>query len=367
MKKPDTTQHPIPPRLDYIAGISWRLLVILGLIAVFIFLVIQLKVIVIPFLIALLVTALLYPLVKWLSKKGVKKGLAVAMSLVGLLLVVAGLLFAVGQQVRSAYPGLRDRVQESYSAVLGTLSAEPFNIDTAQINSFTDDIVSFAQNNSSTLLSGLSSVGSTAGNVATGIFLAFFCVIFLLLDGKTIWRWTTKMVPKISRPRVFDAGLKGWTTLINFVKSQVAVAGVDAVGIGIGALLLQVPLAIPIAVLVFLGSFIPVVGAIVTGMIAVVLALIFNGWVAALLMLGVVLLVQFIEGNILQPFLIGKSVKIHPLAIVLAVAVGTLLAGIPGALFAVPIVAVLNVMLVAILGDKREDKNTKDVPAKKAA
>lgn len=358
MKEPKNSQHSVPPRLDYIAGIAWRLLVILGLVAIFIFIIIQLKVVVIPFLVALLVTALLYPLVKWLQKKGVKKGIGVALSMAGMLLVVAGLLFAVVQQVRSAYPELRDRVQDSYASVLTVLSSEPFNIDTSEVNNFTEDLMSFAQNNSSTLLSGLSSVGSTAGNVATGIFVALFCVIFLLLDGKNIWRWTTNLVPKISRPRVFDAGLKGWNTLINFVKSQVAVAGVDAVGIGIGALLLQVPLAIPIAVLVFLGSFIPVVGAIVTGMIAVVLALIFNGWIAALLMLGVVLLVQFIEGNILQPFLMGKAVKIHPLAIVLAVAVGTLLAGIPGALFSVPIVAVVNVMLVAILGEKKPTPKT---------
>jgi predicted PurR-regulated permease PerM len=143
------------------------------------------------------------------------------------------------------------------------------------------------------------------------------------------------------------------------VKSQIAVAGVDAVGIGLGALILQLPLAIPIAVVVFLGSFIPVVGAVLTGAIAVVIALVFNGWIAALIMLGVVLLVQLIEGHVLQPFLIGKAVKVHPLAIVFAVAIGSLLAGIPGALFAVPIVAVVNVMASVLLG-----KSTTVLPKK---
>ena len=161
------------------------------------------------------------------------------------------------------------------------------------------------------------------------------------------------LFPRALRERLSKAGEKGWSTLINFVKSQIAVAGVDAVGIGVAALLLQVPLAIPIAVLVFFGSFIPVVGAIITGTIAVVLALVFNGWLVAVLMLAAVLLVQLIEGHVLQPFLMGKAVKIHPLAVVFAVAIGSLLAGIPGALFAVPIVAVANVMIATLVKPTR--------------
>ena len=185
----------------------------------------------------------------------------------------------------------------------------------------------------------------------------------MLLDGKNIWRWTTTLFPKAQRKKLLDAGVKGWQTLINFVKSQVMVAGVDAVGIGLGALLLQVPLAIPIAVMVFLGSFIPVVGAIVTGAVAVILALVFNGWIAALLMLGVVLFVQFVESQLLQPFLIGKAVSVHPLAIVLAVAIGALIAGIPGALFSVPIAAVLNVMVASLMGSPEKSSSSKNRPA----
>ena len=345
-------KESFPPRLTYIAGLSWRLLVIIALIAVFIFIVIQLKVIVIPFLIALLVTALLFPLVQWLTKKGIKRGLSVAISIVALTVVVSGLVFLVAKQVQGAYPELRDRVSTFISDTRTVLSNEPFNVDTQEINDLTGQVFTYAQENSQTLISGLSSAGSTAGHVVAGIFLAFFSVIFLLLDGKNIWRWVTNLAPRAQRLKLFEAGRKGWKTLIGFVKSQVAVAGVDALGIGIAALFIQVPLAIPIAVMVFLGSFIPVVGAVITGLIAVVLALVFNGWLAALLMLGAVLVVQFAEGHLLQPFLIGKAVKIHPLAIVLAVAVGSLLAGIPGALFAVPIVAVLNVMISALLGSR---------------
>lgn len=351
MKK-DNLDHTIPRSLDYVAGLSWRLLVILGVIAVLIFLVIYLKVLVIPFLVAILVTAMLFPLVELLVRVGFKRALAVATSLVALFVVVGGLSFLVVQQVRSAYPDLKERSQVIFDDTRATLANEPFNISETDINNYVDDAISFAQNNSGALASGLVSFGSAATNVVTGFFLVIFAALFMLLDGKNIWRWTTTLFPRASRPRLLDAGKKGWRTLINFVKSQVAVAGVDAVGIGLGALFLGVPLAIPIAVMVFIGSFIPVVGALVTGAIAVVIALVFNGWVVALIMLGVVIAVQFAESQLLQPFLIGKAVSVHPLAIVFAVAVGGFIAGIPGALFSVPIAAVVNVMVAALINPR---------------
>lgn len=352
MKDRKKMKSEIPSRLDYAAGVSWRVLAVIGVIAVLVFIIIELKVIIIPFLVALLVTALLYPLVQWLKRKKVPNGLAVAIGLVVLTLILSALVFVVVKQVQSAYPQLQDQFQTSFNEARTVLSGEPFNIEVSEINRFVDDAGAFVQENSGTFIAGISSAGSTAAHFVAGIFLAFFAVIFLLLDGKNIWKWMVGMFPRRSREKVTEAGARGWSTLISFVNSQIKVAGVDAVGIGIGALLLQVPLAIPIAVMVFLGSFIPVVGAVITGMLAVLLALVFNGWVAALLMLGVVLLVQFIEGNVLQPFLMGKAVKVHPLAVVFAVAIGSLLAGIPGALFAVPIVAVLNVVMTHLL--KRE-------------
>lgn len=358
MSNRTTTSSPVPPRLEYLAGLSWRLLAILGVISVFIFVIIQLKVIVIPFLVALLVTALLFPLVQWLKKKGVKKGLAVAISLVILATILSSLLFVVVKQIQSEYPDLKSKFQSSYSSARTVLSGEPFNIESKEINKYTDDAKKYVKDNSGTILAGVSSAGSTAGHVVAGMFLAFFATIFLLLDGNTIWRWVVRLFPRQSRERILQAGVSGWRTLISFVTSQIKVAGVDALGIGLGAFVLQVPLAIPIAIMVFLGSFIPVVGAVVTGLFAVVLALVFNGWVAALLMLGVVILVQFLEGHVLQPFLIGKAVQVHPLAVVFAVAIGSLLAGIPGALFAVPIVAVLNVMLSQLLHDTASKKET---------
>ncbi len=348
MKQNKDVWH-VSPRLDKAAGISWRLLAVIGFIAVLIFLIIQLKVVVIPFLVAILLAAALTPLKNWMTRKGVKQGIAVAISIVLLITFVGGLVFIFVKQVQSAYPELKEQFSSAVETGKNALASEPFNINSSDLDGLTGDAGKYIQDHSEELISGVTSAGVTAGHIGAGALLAFFSLIFLLYDGKNIWNWATKIVSRSSRNKVDEAGKKGWKTLTEFVKSQVAVAGVDAVGIGLGALILQVPLAIPIALIVFLGAFIPIVGAVVTGMIAVVLALVFNGWVVALLMLGVILLVQFAEGHFLQPFLIGKSVKLHPLAIVFAVAAGSLIAGIPGALFAVPIVAVLNTMISHIL------------------
>ena len=179
------------------------------------------------------------------------------------------------------------------------------------------------------------------------MLLAIFATLFILIDGRGIWNWIVGIFPRRARAAVDGAGCAGWATLQNFVKVQILVATIDAIGIGLGAFLLGVPLAVPIAILVFLGSFIPIVGAVVTGALAVFVALVYNGWVIALIMLGIVLLVQQVEGHILQPLIMGTAVKVHPLGVVVAVATGSLLAGIPGALFAVPVAAVLNVMIAS--------------------
>ena len=349
MKQPQSPY--VSPRLDKAAAIAWRLLVVTTLIAVFIFLIIQLRVVVIPFLVALLVAASLSPLTNWFTKKGMKRGLAVAISVISLVIFVGGLLFAFVSQVQSAYPTLKQQFGAVAESTKQMLASEPFNINSTDIESIANGISAYIEEHSEELISGISSAGSTAGHIGAGAILALFAIIFLLYDGKNIWNWAIRIIPTQSRPKFDRAGKKGWKTLTEFVKSQVAVAAVDAVGIGLGALILQVPLAIPIALIVFLGSFIPVVGAIVTGMIAVVLALVFKGWLIALLMLAVILIVQFIEGHVLQPFMIGKAVKLHPLAITFAVASGAFIAGIPGALFAVPIVAVLNTMITHLVSN----------------
>ncbi|MGX9901340.1 AI-2E family transporter [Arthrobacter sp. SA17] len=176
----------------------------------------------------------------------------------------------------------------------------------------------------------------------------------MLIDGRSIWAWFIRLFPRQTGTRADRAGRAGWLTLQSFVKVQIVVALIDGVGIGIGAALLEVPLAIPVGVLVFLGSLVPVIGAIATGAIAVFTALVYNGWIVAAAMLAIVLLVQQIESHILQPLIIGSAVNVHPLAVIFAVAAGSLLVGIPGAFFAVPVIAMLNSMVIAVARTLRE-------------
>lgn len=337
---------PSLPRGMVIAGAwSWRLLVIAGVIGLFVWLVIQLRIIVIPFMVALLVSALLVPFSNWLQRHRWPKWAAVVVSLVGLLVVVSGLVYLVVLQLVDGWPSLRDRSVASYEQFKDFLLASPLHLTERQLNDYVSDAVIALQTDSQPLLRGALSVGTTVGHVGAGLLLCLFATIFLLIGGAEIWRWVVRIFPRTARAAIDGAGRAGWTTLTNFVKVQIFVAFVDAVGIGLGALLLGLPLVAPIAIAVFLGSFVPVVGAVATGTIAVVIALVYNGWVVALLMLAVVILVQQLEGHLLQPFVMGSAVKVHPLAVVFAVAAGSLLAGIPGALFAVPVVAVLNVMI----------------------
>ncbi len=186
--------------------------------------------------------------------------------------------------------------------------------------------------------------------MVAGILIVFFVTIFFLLDGRGIWTWVVGLLPRQVRERTHQAGRRGLVTLSSYVRTQILVAFIDAVGIGIGAAVIGLPLVVPMAALVFLGAFIPFVGAIVTGVIAVLVALVVKGWVMALVMLGVVLLVQQIEGHILQPFLMGRAVSLHPVAVLLSVTAGTVLGGIVGALFAVPVVAVLNTVILYFNG-----------------
>lgn len=347
----------VPASLRIAGAYSWRFLVIAGVVGLIIFLVSEFRYIVIPFMVAVLVGSLLVPLVSFLVRHRWPKGLAVAVAMLGTLAVVSGLVFVIVAQIRSGFPDLQERSLAAYEEFKDYLLTSPLQLTESQINEYVGQALAAVQADSSVLLSGALSVGSTAGHVLAGILLALFATLFILIDGRGIWRWIVRLFPRTARPAVDGAGQAGWVTLATFVKVQIFVAAVDAIGIGLGAWIVGLvfggfPLVIPIAIAVFLGSFIPVVGAVVTGTLAVFVALIYLGPVPALIMVGVVLLVQQVEGHVLQPLIMGSAVKVHPLAVVFAVAAGSFLAGIPGALFAVPFVAVLNVMVKYIAGGR---------------
>jgi predicted PurR-regulated permease PerM len=354
----------VPASLRIAAAYSWRILLIVAVAAVVIFLIMQLRYIVIPLMIAILLAALLVPLINWLTRHRWPRGLAVALAMVLTLGVVGGLIFVIVSQVRSGFGDLQDRSVAAFDDFKQFLLDSPLHIDDAELQAYIDQAFAALQADGQALLSGALSVGSTAGHVLAGFLLVLFATLFILIDGRGIWAWIVRLFPRRARTAVDGAGRAGWITLTTFVKVQIFVAAVDAVGIGLGAWIIglvagtQFPLVIPIAIAVFLASFIPVVGAVLTGALASFIALVYLGPVPALFMLGVVLLVQQVEGHVLQPLVMGTAVKVHPLAVVFAVAAGSFIAGIPGALFAVPVIAVLNVVVKYIAaGEWRTNPN----------
>ncbi|MBD5786466.1 AI-2E family transporter [Cellulosimicrobium terreum] len=348
---PGRPGNAVPDSVRGAASWSWRLLLIAAAVAAALWIMTELKVIVVPIAVALLLTVLLTPVQRFFQRRlHMSRVWASAAALVGLLLVVAGLATLAGQQIVSGFQELRDQAVEGFDQFMSWLADGPLGLDSATLSSYLDQAQSAISENQSSIVSGALGAATTIGHVLAGALIALFCTFFFLLDGRTIWSWVVGLLPLRSRDRVHQAGRRGIVTLSAYTRTQILVAAVDAVGIGIGAAFFVPSLALPLAILVFIGSFIPIVGAIVTGSIAVLVVLVANGWPAALIMLGIVLLVQQIEGHILQPFLMGHAVSLHPVAVLLVVAAGSFAAGIVGALFAVPIAAVLNTVILYLHG-----------------
>lgn len=340
------TSAAVPRGLRIASAYAWRLIVVAIAIGIAVWLVIQLKLLVIPLMIAILIAALLWPAFAWMLRHRVPKWLAIVISVVGTLAIVAGLLWLVVWQIMQQWGSVQASTVAAVEQLRQYLVDGPLGLSEGEIDGLLKQAGEFIQQQASLLWSGALAIGSTIGHVVTGAVLAFFILLCLLADGAGIWRWTLRLFPKKARPAADGAGRAGWVTVVNYARTQLLVATIDAIGIGLGAALLGVPLAIPVAVLVFLGAFVPIVGAVVTGAVAVFLALVYNGPWIALWMLVVVLGVQQLEGHVLQPLLMGSAVKVHPLAVVLVVAGGAMIAGIPGALFAVPLAAFVNVVAV---------------------
>ena len=346
MAEEQRIQDDVPWGIRIAAAWSWRVIIILLFVGVLIWLLSHISLLLIPLLVAALLSTLLRPLHNLFVKWRFPRVVAAITTLLVLIGFVTALLYLVGQQLFSGFAEMATQVEEGLFELVAiaeqTAAGFGVEISTDQINQGLEEGLTYLQDNSDAILGGAMSIGSTAGNILVGLVLALFTLVFFLADGRKIWDFLVFFAPGKHRPAIHGAGRRGWTALGSYMRIQVFVAAVDAVGIGVGAWILGVPLALPVAVLVFLGSFVPVVGAVATGAVAIILALVANGFVNALLMLGVVLLVQQIESNILQPIVMGKAVKLHPLAVILAVTAGTTLLGIVGALFAVPVLAFVS-------------------------
>ncbi len=346
----------IPAGLERATQWSWRLLLIAAAITVGLFVVAQLSFLIIPLFIAVLLAALVAPISVGLLKLRFPRWLATLTTVIVFLAVVGGLFYLVINEVIRGWESLQARTILAYDDFVQYLLDSPLQVTESQLNEWVTALATEFNIDSSWVLSGALSVTSSGGSWQVGAGIAIFALIFFIHDGARIWEYVVSWFPKLARPAILGASRSGWNTLIEFVKVQILVAFVDALGIGLGAFFLGLPLVVPIAVAVFLGAFVPIVGGTVAAALAVLVALVYEGPLIALIMLIIVLAVQQLEGQILQPLVMGPALRIHPLAVVLSIAAGGYLAGIAGVLFAVPVVAFANVVIKYLAaGDWRGD------------
>ncbi|WP_425830092.1 AI-2E family transporter [Streptomyces fractus] len=344
----------VPWGLRVAAEAGWRFLVLAGTLWVLMRVISSVQLVIFAFIAALLITALLQPTVARLMRRGVPRGLATALTAI-LGFVIMGLVgWFVVWQVQENIDQLSEQVQDGIDDLRRWLLNSPFHVTDGQINDIAKSLRDAVGANTDEITSaGLEGV-TVIVEALTGVLLTMFSTLFLLYDGRRIWEWTLGLVPAQARPGIAGAGPRAWRTLTAYVRGTVIVALIDAIFIGLGIFFLGVPMAVPLAVFIFLFAFVPLVGAVVSGALAVVVALVTQGVFVAVMTLGVVLAVQQIEGHILQPFILGRAVRVHPLAVVLAVAAGGMVSGIGGAVVAVPLVAVTNTVVGYLRAWSRE-------------
>jgi putative heme transporter len=363
--RPALTQpadHDVPYGLRLAAAWTWRLLLLaLALLAV-LWMVGQLQVVVVPLLIAILLSALLSPLVGYLRQARLPRSLATLVVMIAGLAAVGGTLYLVISQFISGAPALGQKATDGINKIQAWTRNGPLHLTQQQINDLGKELTEWFTNHRDTLTTGALSTAGTLGEILAGLFLVLFTTFFFLRDGRRISRFLINLLPGDARGPLLGAADSAWTTLVSYVRATVLVAFIDAVGIGVTIGVLRVPLAFPLIALVFLGAFIPIVGATVSGAVAVLVALVTKDPVSALILLAAVIAVQQFEGHVLQPLIMGRAVAIHPLAVILAIAAGVVLGGIVGALVAVPTVAVLNTAIRHLAAARRAQASGTDPP-----
>ena len=295
-----------------------------------------------PFIAAMLLCALLQPLAAWMRHHGMSD-LASTWCAFGLaIVVIAGAGWLVVTQISANYPVLFSEVQRTANQVQHSLAGPPFHLNAGRLSKLSTDVLNYISQHKSVVAGTVLTGGKYALEFLAGIVLTLFISFFLIKDGRRIWRFLISGMRPDARRRAGAAGDAGWRALVNYIRGTTVVAAIHALFIGLALWLLGVPLLVPLIVLVFLAAFIPIIGILVVGALAILVALATKGWVAAVILLGVFLLENQIESHLLQPLVMGRIIRLHPLAIILVLAVGGIIAGIPGAIIAVPVAAVIT-------------------------
>ena len=326
-----------------VATLSLRFLLVVAALVVLWYVAGALWVVVLPVLLGLLLATVLWPPARFLRHRGVPDALAAFLVLLLSLLLLVGVVGGLAPQVTGQAQELADQVTAGLGELREGLTGPPFNLGEDRLGDTVDDVIAELQANAQTIAARVLTGAVAAGGALLTALLAVVLCFFYLKDGPKFLPWASGLVGPRAAPHVASLAERAWVTLAGFIRAQAIVGFVDALFIGIGLALLDVPLALPLAVLVFFGAFIPIVGAVVSGALAALVALVTNGPTTALIVIGLVLLVQQLEGNVLQPILIGRTLDLHPALVILAVTAGGTLAGITGAFLAVPVVAVAAV------------------------
>ncbi|MGW1681109.1 AI-2E family transporter [Saccharopolyspora sp. NPDC002376] len=348
----DSGASGVPRSLRVAAAVGWRLLVLVAVVWVLWKVFDALYGEVMSVAVAGLLAALMAPVVNWLVRRGVHRTLAALLVLVGGLCALGAVLAVVINTLVAGLAGLSEQLVASFEQIRSWLIRGPLSLNQQQLNEVFQQLTQALRIDQGGLPTTALATTGTLLRFLAGMLLGLFTLFFFLRDGGRIWSFVVQVtVPRTVREHVHVAGKRGFATLVAYVRATAAVAFIDAALIGIGAAVLGVPLPFVLAVVIFLGAFVPYVGAVVTGGLAVLVALAANGFVTALILLAVVVCVMQLEGHVLQPFLLGHAVRLHPLAVVLSVTSGFTIAGVGGAVLAVPLVATANTVVRSLVTD----------------
>ena len=332
----------VPGWLQTGAAWSWRLLIIAAAIYLVARVLSMLSIVVVPCIVALLLTALLQPLTARLRRAGLP---ALAATWVTLLIVAAvfgGLVMLIAARVSADYPSLVAETRHTISEIESLLAGPPFRLKNNSVHRFLNDIPGYLSKHKSLVEGTVLTGGKLASEFFGGLVLMLFVMFFLIKDGERIWNWLLGAMRTQTARRWDRAGRAAWLAVVYYMRGTVVVAAIHAIVIGLVLWIMGAPLALALALLVFFAAFVPMVGLLVAGALAILVTLAANGWVDAVILLGILIIEDQLEAHLLQPQVVGRVIRLHPLAVILALAVGAVLAGIPGAVVAVPVVAVIT-------------------------
>jgi predicted PurR-regulated permease PerM len=332
----------VPRWLQVAGGWAWRLLFI-GIALYLAYRVAgRLAVVVIPCAAALLLTALLQPVTARLHRAGLPMLAAAWCTLLGAVIVLAGTITLVTIRVQAEYKGLVTQIRHTSRQIENWLAGAPLHLKTASLQNLSNRLLTYLGQHKSVVAGTVLTGGQIIFEVLGGIVLMLFVTFFLLKDGPRIWAWLIRVFGPEGSRRANRAGRAAWQAVVYYVRGTVLVAAIHAIVIGSALTIMGVPLVAPLAVLVFLAAFIPLVGILFAGAVVILITVAAKGWIAAVILLGIFVAENQIESHLLQPLVMGRIVRLHPLAIILVLAVGGVVAGIPGAVVAVPVAAAIT-------------------------